>query len=93
MTTTTAATTTTTAAAAATLPPALYNSSVDDDLFDDACDLGQFMLNPSWYIFVKIRGGVRDFLQLQTDIQSIAQEAQRSSYLHLQQNPCTWSLS
>ena len=65
-------------------PPSLYNSSVDDDLFDDACDLGQFMLNPSWYIFVKIRGGVRDFLRWQTDIQTISQEAQRSSYLHLQ---------
>jgi palmitoyltransferase ZDHHC4 len=28
-------------------------SFVVDDVFDDACDLGQFFLNPCWYIFVK----------------------------------------
>jgi hypothetical protein len=64
--------------------PPLYNASVDDELFDDACDLGQFMLNPTWYIFVKIRGSWRDFQKMQTDIQSASKDAKRSSYLHLQ---------
>mmetsp|Transcript_28903 Transcript_28903/g.43648 ORF Transcript_28903/g.43648 Transcript_28903/m.43648 type:complete len:364 (-) Transcript_28903:51-1142(-) len=26
-----------------------------DDMYDDACDLGQFCLNPGWFLFVKMK--------------------------------------
>jgi DHHC palmitoyltransferase len=68
----------------ATNSPQLYNASVDDAMFDDACDFGQFMLNPSWYLFVKIRGWLLDFHKQQKDMHAVSKEAKRSSFLHLQ---------
>lgn len=32
----------------------LYNAATDD-MYDDACDLGQFCMNPCWYMFVKAK--------------------------------------
>jgi DHHC palmitoyltransferase len=35
--------------------PSTSSSTIeDDDIYDDACDLGQFFLNPTWYLYVKI---------------------------------------
>ena len=33
--------------------PYYYNASVDDQAFEDACDLGQCCLNPCWFLFCK----------------------------------------
>ena len=35
-------------------PSPYYNASVDDQAFDDACDLGQFCMNPCWFLFCKV---------------------------------------
>ena len=35
--------------------PGSTNKSIENDAYDDACDCGQFVINPCWYLFVKTR--------------------------------------
>lgn len=35
-----------------------YREELDDSTFDDACDLGQFFLNPCWFLIVKLQACV-----------------------------------
>ena len=41
--------------------PYYYNASVDDQTFDDACDLGQFCLNPCWFLFCKASNIIENY--------------------------------
>jgi palmitoyltransferase ZDHHC4 len=33
----------------------LYNAAVDDETYNDACDLGQCCMNPSWFLSTKLQ--------------------------------------
>jgi hypothetical protein len=64
-----------------------YKAEVDDELFDDACDLGQFFLNPTWFLYVKFSGFVRSFLRQHEDIKKVQanmEDSKRSSWISLQ---------
>ena len=65
----------------------LYKSTVDDDLFDDACDLGQFFLNPMWYLYLKANNLFQTSQQNQRNLRNIQSKAptKHSSWIHLQQ--------
>ena len=66
-------------------PSQLYQEEIDDEIFDDACDVGQFFLNPTWYVYVKLRSRFRSFSREQTNLRSVqAHDGKRSNYLHLQ---------
>jgi len=55
-----------------------------DDIYDDACDLGQFMLNPCWFLFVKTQKAL--------DRSKTKTSATSSSSWHAVQEKCYYAL-
>lgn len=62
-----------------------YARRVAEEMHDDACDLGQFFLNPASFLFVKTSHVIRRFLKDQSDIVHVqSKDTKRSNMLHLQ---------
>ena len=60
-------------------------AAIDDEMFDDACDLGQFFLNPAYYVFTRVKHAIQGLKQDQKNIMTVqSTDTKRSNVLHLQ---------